>query len=404
MSRIILHCDLNSFYASVELLSHPELKDVPAAVCGDPASRHGIILAKNDPAKKDGVQTAETIWLARKKCPNLILLPPHHERYHEYSRKVNAIHDEYTDLVEPFGIDESWQDVTHTLHLFGGDAKALADTLRSRVKRELGLTLSVGVSFNKVFAKLGSDYKKPDATTVISPENWREIVWPLPAGATLFVGGAAQKILRKYGMETIGQMAACKRETLETIMGKLGTQLYEYEYANDLDESPVKSRYETEPVKSVGNGTTFSFNLTKRQQIADGIAMLTGEVASRLRHSGLYAGGVQVTVRDPEFHDRSRQRQLSVPTYLFRDLRGTAMELVNEIWKPPSPVRALRVTAINLVPEDETFEQVDLFASAASREQQERPESAMASIRDKYGNRSIAFGGTQRLGRSDEND
>ena len=290
MSRIILHCDLNSFYASVELLSHPELKDVPAAVCGDPASRHGIILAKNDPAKKYGVQTAETIWLARKKCPNLLF------------------------------------------------------------------------------------------------------------------GGAAQKILRKYGMKTIGQMAACKRETLETIMGKLGTQLYEYEYANGLDESPVKSRYETEPVKSVGNGTTFSFNLTKRQQIADGIAMLTGEVASRLRHSGLYAGGVQVTARDPEFHDRSRQRQLSVPTYLFRDLRGTAMELVNEIWKPPSPVRALRVTAINLVPEDETFEQVDLFASAASREQQERPESAMASIRDKYGNRSIAFGRTQRLGRSDEND
>lgn len=404
MDRVILHCDLNCFYASVELLSHPDLREIPTAVCGDPSSRHGIILAKNEPAKKYGVQTAETIWLARKKCPNLILLPPHHERYHEYSRKVNAIHDEYTDLVEPFGIDESWQDVTHTLHLFGGDAKALADTLRSRVKRELGLTLSVGVSFNKVFAKLGSDYKKPDATTVISPENWREIVWPLPAGATLFVGGAAQKILRKYGMETIGQMAACKRETLETIMGKLGTQLYEYEYANGLDESPVKSRYETEPVKSVGNGTTFSFNLTKRQQIADGIAMLTGEVASRLRHSGLYAGGVQVTVRDPEFHDRSRQRQLSVPTYLFRDLRGTAMELVNEIWKPPSPVRALRVTAINLVPEDETFEQVDLFASAASREQQERPESAMASIRDKYGNRSIAFGRTQRLGRSDEND
>lgn len=166
----------------------------------------------------------------------------------------------------------------------------------------------------------------------------------------------------------------------------------------------MKSRYETEPVKSVGNGTTFSYNLTKRQQIADGIAMLTDEVASRLRHSGLYAGGVQVTVRDPEFHDRSRQRQLSVPTYLFRDLTGTAMELVNEIWKPPSPVRALRVTAISLVPEDEAFEQVNLFTSAASRERQERLESAMASIRDKYGNRSIAFGRTQRLERNDEND
>lgn len=394
MNRIILHCDLNSFYASVELLSHPEFRNIPAAVCGDPASRHGIILAKNDPAKKFGIQTAETIWQARKKCPDLILLPPHHALYRDYSRKINAIYDEYTDLVEPFGIDESWLDITNTLHLFGGDAKALADTLRARVKREFGLTLSVGVSFNKVFAKLGSDYRKPDATTVISPEKWREIVWPLPVGAMLYVGGAAQKILRKYGIETIGQLAACRRETLEILLGKLGGQLYDY--ANGLDDSPVKSRYEAEPVKSVGNGTTFPENLTTRQQITDGIAMLTDEVASRLRHYDLYAGGIQVTVRDPEFHDRSRQRQFSAPTHLFRDLMGTAVELINELWKPPSPVRLLRVTAINLVPADEAFEQVDLFSSTASRERQERLESAMASIRDKYGRGSIAFGRTQR--------
>ena len=158
---------------------------MPVAVCGDPAERHGIILAKNEPAKKYGVKTAETIWQAKKKCPDLVLLPPHHDLYAEYSRKVNLIYSDYTDLVEPFGIDESWLDVTHSLHLFGGNAEALADTLRSRVKRELGLTISVGVSFNKVFAKLGSDYKKPDATTVISPENWQEIVWPLPVGALL---------------------------------------------------------------------------------------------------------------------------------------------------------------------------------------------------------------------------
>ena len=176
MDRVILHCDLNCFYASVELLSHPDLRDVPMAVCGDPNSRHGIILAKNEPAKKFGIQTAETIWQAKKKCPDLVLLPPHHDLYREYSRKVNAIYDQYTDLVEPFGIDESWLDVTHTLHLFGGDAKVLADTLRERMKQELGLTLSVGISFNKVFAKLGSDYKKPDATTVISRENWKELV------------------------------------------------------------------------------------------------------------------------------------------------------------------------------------------------------------------------------------
>lgn len=394
MNRIILHCDLNSFYASMELLSHPEFRNIPAAVCGDPASRHGIILAKNDPAKKFGIQTAETIWQARKKCPDLILLPPHHALYRDYSRKINAIYDEYTDLVEPFGIDESWLDITHTLHLFGGNARALADTLRERVKREFGLTLSVGVSFNKVFAKLGSDYRKPDATTVISPENWREIVWPLPVGAMLYIGGAAQKILRKYGIETIGQLAACRRETLEILLGKLGGQLYDY--ANGLDDSPVKSRYEAEPVKSVGNGTTFPENLTTRQQITDGITMLTDEVASRLRHYDLYAGGIQVTVRDPEFHDRSRQRQFSAPTHLFRDLMGTAVELINELWKPPSPVRLLRVTAINLVPADEAFEQVDLFSSTASRERQERLESAMASIRDKYGRGSIAFGRTQR--------
>ena len=179
---MILHCDCNSFYASCELLSRPELRGVPVAVCGDPAERHGIILAKNEPAKEYGVKTAETIWQAKKKCPDLVLLPPHHDLYAEYSRKVNLIYSDYTDLVEPFGIDESWLDVTHSLHLFGGNAEALADTLRSRVKRELGLTISVGVSFNKVFAKLGSDYKKPDATTVIARDNWRDIVFPLPVG------------------------------------------------------------------------------------------------------------------------------------------------------------------------------------------------------------------------------
>ena len=210
MDRVIFHCDLNCFYASVELLSHPELREVPVAVAGDPASRHGIILAKNEPAKQCGVKTAETIWQAKKKCPNLVLLPAHHKLYREYSNKVNAIYDEYTDLAESFGIDESWLDVTNTLHLFGGDAKALANAIRQRVKRELGLTLSVGVSFNKVFAKLGSDYKKPDATTVISRENWRSIVWPLPVGDLLYVGGAVQKLLGQYGVKTIGQLAACK--------------------------------------------------------------------------------------------------------------------------------------------------------------------------------------------------
>ena len=390
MDRIILHCDLNCFYASVELLKYPDLQNVPVAVCGDPSSRHGIILAKNEPAKAFGIKTAETIWQAKKKCPDLVLLPPHHDLYREYSAKVNAIYDEYTDLVEPFGIDESWLDVTNSIHLFGGDAKALADTLRERIKRELGLTLSVGVSFNKVFAKLGSDYKKPDATTVISRENWQEIVRPLPVGDLLFVGSAARKLLKQYGITTIGQLADCKADMLETLMGKMGLQLHEF--ANGLDTEPVRSRYEAEPVKSVGNGTTFPQNLTTREQVVSGIAMLADSVASRLRHQGLYACGVSVTLRDPEFKDRSRQKQLPAPTHLIRDLTDAALEMVWELWKPPAPIRALTVTAIHLAPEGEAYEQVDLFTAAPKKEKQEKLEGAMDAIRKKYGDRSIVFG------------
>ena len=393
MDRIILHCDLNSFYASVELLSHPDLRTVPMAVSGDPASRHGIILAKNEPAKKYGVQTAETIWQAKRKCPDLVLLPPHHALYREYSKRVNAIYDQYTDLVEPFGIDESWLDVTHSLHLFGGDAKALADRLRARIKEELGLTLSVGVSFNKVFAKLGSDYKKPDATTVIGRENWREIVWPLPVGALLYVGGAARKLLGQYGVETIGQLAACRPEMLETLLGKMGLQLHDY--ANGLDRSPVRSRYDAEPVKSVGNGTTFPQNLTTRAQVQAGVAVLADSVATRLRRYGFYAGGLQVTVRDPQFRDRSRQCQLPSPTHLIRELTETAMALTEQLWRPPAPIRALTVTAIHLVPSEDAYEQTDLFTAAPKKEKLEKLEGAVDQIRKKYGGGAIVFGAAQ---------
>ena len=392
MDRIILHCDLNSFYASVELRSRPDLRDVPTAVCGDPTSRHGIILAKNEPAKKYGVQTAETIWQARRKCPGLVLLPPHHALYRQVSKQVNAIYEQYTDLVEPFGIDESWLDVTNTLHLFGGSARALADHLRARMRQELGLTLSVGVSFNKVFAKLGSDYKKPDATTVISRDSWKDLVWPLPVGALLYVGSAARKILAQFGVKTIGELAACRRDALETLMGKMGAQLHDY--ANGLDTDPVRSRYEEEMVKSVGNGTTFPQNLTTAEQVRGGIAILADSVATRLRHGGLYAGGLQVTVRDPQFHDRSRQMQLPAPTHLIRELTAAAMDLTGQLWKPPAPIRALTVTAIHLVRSEDAYEQVDLFTAEAApkKERQEKLEAAMDRLRGKYGTGVISYG------------
>lgn len=396
--RVIFHCDLNCFFASVELLDKPALREVPVAVCGDPASRHGIILAKNEPAKRRGVQTAETVWQAKQKCPNLILLPPHHGLYAQYSRRINTIYGQYTDLVEPFGIDESWLDVTGSLHLFGGDARQLADDIRARLRQEVGLTISVGVSFNKVFAKLGSDYKKPDATTVISRENWRDIVWPLPVGDLLFVGRAAQRTLGQYGVETIGQLAACKPEMLEQLMGKMGAQLYRY--ANGLDDAPVRPQHQREPVKSVGNSTTFPENLTRWEEIRSGLQLLSDSVAGRLRKEGLYCGGVAVAVKDAQFRTVSRQMRLGTPTHLMRDIFEAAQELTRRIWKTPTPVRLLSVTALYITDSADSYQQLDLLAGDAPlRDQrQEQLESAMDTIRGKYGRDAITFGRGGKVG------
>lgn len=392
MERVILHCDQNCFFASVELLSHPDLRDVPMAVCGDPASRHGIILAKNEPAKRFGIQTAETVWQARRKCPGLVLLPPHHKLYREYSVRVNELYGQYTDLVEPFGIDESWLDITGSMHLFGGDPVAIADELRRRVREELGLSISVGVSFNKIFAKLGSDYKKPDATTLISPENWQEIVWPLPVGAMLFVGRSAQRTLAQYGVETIGQLAACRPEMLEKLLGKLGRQMHEY--ANGLDRSPVRPQAEREPVKSVGNGTTFPHDLTRWEEVRAGLAALSDSVAMRLRRQGLYCSGVQVTIKDSSFCSISRQKRLESPTRLMKDIQRAAMELTCSAWRAPTPIRMLTVTALHITESAESFEQLDLLGAgrAVSDARQEKLESAVRAIRDKFGDGSITFG------------
>ena len=394
--RVIFHCDLNCFFASVELLDKPALWDVPVAVCGDPKSRHGIILAKNEPAKKRGVQTAETVWQAKKKCPVLVLLPPHHELYEVYSRRVNEIYGRFTDLVEPFGIDESWLDVTGSLHLFGGDARALADRIRATVKAETGLTVSVGVSFNKVFAKLGSDLKKPDATTVIPPEGWRDIVWPLPVGDMLFAGRSTQRVLGQYGIETIGQLAACPEEMAEQLLGKMGGQLWRY--ANGLDNSPVRPGHQREPVKSVGNGTTFPADLVRWEQIRQGLAPLCDSVATRLRRQRLYAGGVSVTLKGADFKTVSRQTRLDEPTHLMRDIWETAQELARQIWKAPTPIRAMTVTALYVTEDGQAYRQLDLLgqASAKRNERQEKLESAVDAIREKYGSGAIRFGQTQR--------
>ena len=404
MDRVIFHCDCNSFYASVELLSHPDLRAKPVAVCGDPQSRHGIILAKNEPAKACGVKTAETIWQARRKCPDLILLPAHHHLYREYSRRVNAIYERFTDLVEPFGIDESWLDVTGTLHLFGSDAVALADRIRDTVRSELGLTVSVGVSFNKVFAKLGSDYKKPDATTLITTENFRHIVWPLPVTDLLFVGRAAARVVEQYGIHTIGQLAAFDRDALIQLLGKTGGQLWNY--ANGLENDPVAPAGQYTPPKSVGNGLTFPRNLTTREEVRQGLALLCDQVAMRLRRHHLKAGTVQLTIRDPEFKDICRQQPLDAPTCTARELHRAAMDIVARAWRPNAPIRALTVTAHNLIPEAECAEQQTLFDLQAPRRRDkvEKLERAMDAIRHKYGRDALTTGRLTTPSREDEED
>ena len=278
------------------------------------------------------------------------------------------------------------------MHLFGGDGKAIADQLRERLREELGLTISVGVSFNKIFAKLGSDYKKPDATTVIDRGNWQAIVWPLPVGDLLGVGRSTQKLLRQYGVEAIGQLAAFPRQTLETLLGKHGTQLHDY--ANGLENSPVRPQHEAEPVKSVGNGTTFPQNLTRWEEVRSGLAVLSDSVAGRLRRQGLYCGGVALTIRNAQFRQFSRQVRLDAPTHLQKDIYQTALALARQSWHAPDPIRALTVTALYLTDSADSFQQLDLLDGAAAQreEKQERLEQAMDAIRGKYGKGAISFG------------
>lgn len=388
-NRVILHCDMNGFFASVELLDYPELRDKPMAVCGDPESRHGIILAKNEIAKRYGIVTAETLWQARKKCPDLQTVPPHHKKYQHYSRLINEIYLQYTDMVEPFSVDESWLDVTASQKLFG-NGKQIADKIRHQVKKELGLTLSAGVSFNKIFAKMGSDYKKPDATTVITQENYKNILWPLDIRDLFFVGKATADKLQGIGIHTIGQLAESDRHTVTALLGKQGNIIHDY--ANGLDQTPVSRFDEREDVKSIGNGSTFRRNLEGIQDIRTAVIALSDTVAVRLRQKKKKAFGVKVDIKDPSLKVISRQQQLDNPTNLAENIADTAVSIIEKSWNLRHPIRMLTVTAINLCPEDQA-QQLSLFSSEnIQNETGEKMERTMDDIRKKFGRNAITFG------------
>ena len=380
--RTVLHSDLNNFYASVECAYAPELKKVPLAVCGDPEARHGIVLAKNQLAKGMGVQTGEAIWQARQKCPGLRVVPPDFQKYLRFSRLMRDIYAEYTDFIEPFGLDEAWLDVTG--HRRSG--VEIADELRRRAREELGLTLSVGVSFNKIFAKLGSDMKKPDATTVITAENYREKVWPLPVEDLLFVGPATRRKLNRRNIYTIGDLARCDASTLRCALGKNGEMIWNFAQGND--HSPVLAMGEAAMIKSVGNSTTTPRDLKCDRDVKLVLMVLCESIAERLRAQGLQGDVVTLQVRDCELGVLSCQRRISQPTALAGEICGYAQALFRERYHWDRPIRSLGVSVSNLESRD-GCQQLSMFPDRG-RERRYELEEAVEGIRRRFGHYAIS--------------
>lgn len=384
--RVILHSDLNNFYASVETLKNPALKDVPLAVCGSVEDRHGIVLAKNQLAKSFGVKTGEVLWQAKKKCHDLQTVLADHHSYEVVSKQVRAIYERFTDQIERFGIDECWLDVTHSQNLFG-NGEQIANLIRETVKKEIGITVSVGVSFNKVFAKLGSDIKKPDGTTVISKENFKEIVWKMPVEDLLFVGKATKNKLNMIGLHTIGDVATTDVKILNKLLGVWGDNLYRY--ANGLDDSPVEKR-KGEDTKSIGNSLTCYRDLINFDEVKTLILLLSETVASRVRESGLgKAKIVKITVTDNELNVYGKQVKLARPTSSAIEIANEAYKLFNALYKWERPVRAagVSVTDFTLGLEQLSFGVDDV--DNQKHDKNDRLENAVDDIRKKYGNTAV---------------
>ncbi len=384
MENGILHVDMNNFYASVETLYAPQYRNVPMAVAGDKESRHGIILAKNMLAKECGVKTAEPIWQAQRKCPGLQLVPPHHERYAHFSRLAKEIYCDYTDLVESFSLDECWLDVYGSERLFG-DGEQIARQIRQRVKKELGLTVSIGVSFNKVFAKLGSDYKKPDAVTVFGRDKMESVIWKLPCEELLFVGPNTGKTLKKFGIRTIGDIARMELSTMENMLGKLGETLWIY--ANGLDQTPVHPADSREPAKSIGNSVTLPHDISTEEEIKETFLSLAETVAARLRSHGVKAGEVQITVKSKDFEEFQRQCRIEPAVCDSASLYRAALSLYrreNKRWA----VRLLGLRAGKLTDSEEV--QTTLFGDTKGRERIERLETTVDSLRERFGKESVS--------------
>ena len=390
MERIIAHSDLNCFYASVEMLRNPRLRDVPMAVCGSTEERHGIVLAANYPAKRMGVKTAMANWQARKCCPGLYSVRPHMTDYIQFSGFVREIYSDYSDRIEAFGLDENWIDLTGCVKDFKQGEKAVHE-IRERIKKELGLSVSIGLADNKIFAKLGSDMKKPDACTIIPKANFKEMVWPLPVSDLLYVGPQTTKKFIRYGINTIGDLAKANPDMLKNMLGKVGLVLYAY--ANGADNSKVSNLEYSSPVKSIGNSTTSPRDLNCDQDVKIMLYALSESVGARLMEQGFYASTVELWYVGTNLSfSYTRQMKLSRPTFLSGEIADAAFSLFKKHYSHwPSPLRKIGVRGSNLVYESAP-RQLTIFEDAGQDQQREDLERTINDLRARYGNKIVQRG------------
>lgn len=386
MDRDILHIDMNNCFASIEIKLNPDLKGLPIVVSGSPDGKKGIVLAKSEEAKRFGIQTAEPIWMAKKKCKDIVIVKPNYDEYKKHSIWAREIYYSYTNQVEPFGLDEAWLDVTGSKRLFGSPLE-IAETLRNRVKEELGITVSIGVSFNKVFAKLGSDMKKPDAITVISKDNYREKVWPLKTNEMIGIGSSTQKKLLENGFETLGDIAKADKYEIIQLLGVHGESVWNN--ASGYSSSEVKDFYHKEMAKSIGHGKTYLENLNSMDEIRLAFHKLAQKVGDRLIESNLEATGIQISVKDNNLKQQSFQEVLEYSTFSSIVIRDKALELFkNYKWK--NPIRFVEIRAINLT--KETNVQTNLFANFEDVRKKNKLDKALFDLKQNFGNDMIKFG------------
>lgn len=389
--RAILHCDLNNFFASVEVKLNPALAGRSVAVCGNPEERKGIVLAKCEIAKKFGVKTGDTVWMAKQKCPGIEIVIPKHHEYSKFAKMVQQIYYQYTDMVEPFGIDECWLDVTGSERLFG-DGPQIARTIRDRVAAELGLTISVGVSWNKTYAKIASDLKKPNAITVVTRENYQSVILSLPVESMLFIGRKTKKLFEKLNIMTIGDLAAFDIDVLRGYLGITAEKLVTAARGDDV--SPVSAFTDVREVKSVGNGTTVPKDLKTVKEVTQVIYILSEEVATRLRRKGFKGFTVNLGIRDTDLSWCGAQESIRVATNSVRTIQNVAMNIFAKLWvirgDKVAPIHSMRVSVSNLT--RERMAQLDLFSDGAQEDTNDKLSSVFDKIRRKHGTEKLAFG------------